>query len=138
MKTATGSSTCWPAINCRASGDERVSTHKMGIASSILEAAHRELHRYPRLRAGKVGLRTRGCAGPGSESLRFCFEALMKGTEFEPLDHAIERCSVPEGDELGLGYCLGRRRENVASSRGNDRGERIALLQNEVAREVRP
>jgi hypothetical protein len=62
----------------------------------------------------------------------------MKGAEFEPLEHAIERCSVSEGDELELGYWLGRRRENIASSRGDDLGERIALLQNEVAREVRP
>ena len=100
----------------------------MGIASSILEAVHKELHRYPRLRAAKVGLRTRLCAGAGSESLRFCFEALMKGTEFQPLDHAIERCSVPEGDELGLGYCLGRRRETSL-----DPGEMIVASELPVA-----
>jgi len=75
--------------------------HEMGIASSVLEAVHKELHRHPRHRATKVGLRIGEYAGVDRESLHFCFEALVKDTEFEPLDLAIE--SAP-GDELDFAY----------------------------------
>ena len=37
--------------------------HEMGIASSVLEAVHKELHRYPGDRAAKVGLRIGEFAG---------------------------------------------------------------------------
>jgi Hydrogenase/urease nickel incorporation, metallochaperone, hypA len=87
--------------------------HEMGIASAVLEAVHKELHLYPGYRAAKVGLRIGEHAGVDTESLRFCFEALVKGTELEPLELEIEWCSAqdgrrPEGkfrgDELDLAY----------------------------------
>ena len=37
----------------------KVDMHEMGIASSVLEAVHQELHRYPGQRATKVGVRDR-------------------------------------------------------------------------------
>jgi Zn finger protein HypA/HybF involved in hydrogenase expression len=81
--------------------------HEMGIASSVLEAVHKELHRHSRQRAAKVGLRIGEFAGVDRESLKFCFEALAKGTEFEPLDLEIEWCRAEDGrrgDELELAY----------------------------------
>jgi Zn finger protein HypA/HybF involved in hydrogenase expression len=81
--------------------------HEMGIASSVLESVHKELHRYPHHHAVKVGLRVGEFAGVDQESLKFCFEALVKGTEFEPLELEIEWCRVEEGrrgDELDLAY----------------------------------
>ena len=81
--------------------------HEMGIASSILEAVHQELHRHPGHRAAKVGLRIGEYAGIDRASLEFCLEALVKGTPLEPLDVEIEFCSVASGrrgDELELAF----------------------------------
>lgn len=81
--------------------------HEMGIAASIIESVHKELHRYPQHRATRVGLRIGEFAGVDRESLKFCFEAQVKGTEFEPLDLEIEWCRVEDGrrgDELDLAY----------------------------------
>ena len=81
--------------------------HEMGIADSVLEAVHQELHRYPGHRAVKVGLRIGEFAGVDVESLRFCFDALVKGSALEPLELEIEWCRVEDGrrgDELELAY----------------------------------
>jgi Zn finger protein HypA/HybF involved in hydrogenase expression len=81
--------------------------HEMGIAGSILDAVQKELHRYPRRRAAKVALRIGEFAGVDRESLEFCFEAMVRGTELEPLDLAIEWCRIEDGrrgDELELAY----------------------------------
>jgi hydrogenase nickel incorporation protein HypA/HybF len=64
--------------------------HEMGIASSVLDAVHEEMRRYPKHRATKVGLRIGHFAAVDPESLRFCFEALTKNTEFELLELDIE------------------------------------------------
>ena len=81
--------------------------HEMGIANSILEAVHKELHRYPNHRVAKFGVRIGEFAGVDSGSLQFCFEALVKGTEFEPLELEIEWCRAADGtvgDELDLAF----------------------------------
>ena len=64
--------------------------HEMGIANSVLEAVHKEMHRYPGRRAVKVGLRIGEYAGVDPESLRFCFDSMVKGSEWEPLELGIE------------------------------------------------
>ena len=74
--------------------------HEMGIASSILDAVGKELERYPGHRAAKIAVRIGDFAGVDSESLRFCFEAIVKDSPMEPLELAIERTA---GDELDLG-----------------------------------
>lgn len=92
--------------------------HEMGIANSILEAVHQELHRHPGHRAAKVGLRIGEYAGVDRGSLEFCLEALVKGTPLEPLEVAIEFCSVANGrrgDELELAYLELEVAEEVAS-----------------------
>ena len=53
--------------------------HEMGIASSVLETAHREAAKRPGARVLKVGLRIGEWAGVDPESLRFCFDALVRG-----------------------------------------------------------
>jgi hydrogenase nickel incorporation protein HypA/HybF len=66
--------------------------HEMGIASSILEAVHKELHRHPGAKATKVGVKIGEYAGIDRASLEFCFDALVKGTSLEPLELAVEFC----------------------------------------------
>ncbi len=64
--------------------------HELSIASSVLDAVHAEARRHPDARVLKVGLRVGELAGVDPEALRFCFESLVKDTEFEPLTLAIE------------------------------------------------
>lgn len=98
--------------------------HEMGIANSILEAVHQELHRYPGQHAAKIGLHIGEYAGIDCESLRFCFEALVRNSEFEPLELDLEWCRVAEGrrgDELEIAYLELERRE------GGGRVNRIVI-----------
>jgi hydrogenase nickel incorporation protein HypA/HybF len=74
--------------------------HEMGIASSILDAVRRELLRYPGYRAAKVQVRIGEFAGVDSESVRFCFDAIVKDSPLAPLELGIE---ARDGDELDLG-----------------------------------
>lgn len=76
--------------------------HEMGVANSILEAVHRELSRYPGQRAVKLVVRIGEFAGVDPESLRFCFDALVKGSEFEPLELSIDW--RPGAEDLDLAY----------------------------------
>jgi hydrogenase nickel incorporation protein HypA/HybF len=73
--------------------------HEMGIASSILEAVQKEEMLQRGCRATKVGVRIGDYAGVDAESLRFCFEALVKGSSLASLELAIE---ARAGDELDL------------------------------------
>jgi hydrogenase nickel incorporation protein HypA/HybF len=75
--------------------------HEMGIASSVLEAVHKELLLYPGQRAAKVGLRIGEFAAVDAESLRFCFDVLVKDSPFAPLTLEIE---TSRGAELDLAY----------------------------------
>lgn len=73
--------------------------HEMGIATSILDAVQKELQLYPAYRAAKVCVRVGEFAGVDSESLRFCFEVIVKDSPLAPLELGIEACG---GDELDL------------------------------------
>jgi hydrogenase nickel incorporation protein HypA/HybF len=73
--------------------------HEMGIANSIIEAVQKELLRYPGYRAARVGVRIGEFAGVDGESLRFCFDAMIRDTALAPLELAIEPAG---GDELDL------------------------------------
>ncbi len=57
--------------------------HEMGIADSVLTAVIAETARYPGNRACKVGLRIGELAGIDPDSLRFCFDALIKDSELD-------------------------------------------------------
>ena len=71
--------------------------HEMGVADSILHAVDKELLRYPGRRALKVNIRVGRYAGVEHDSLQFCFESMVKGTTWEPLELEIEQSA---GDEL--------------------------------------
>jgi Zn finger protein HypA/HybF involved in hydrogenase expression len=81
--------------------------HEMGIACSVLDAVHKELDGYPGQQATKIGLQIGESAGVDPESLRFCFEAMVKNTEWEPVALEIEWCKAGDGcrgDELRIAY----------------------------------
>ena len=76
--------------------------HEMSIADSILDAVRSESSRHSGVHVTKVGLLLGELAGVDRESLSFCFDALVQGTELEPLELDIDfRESV---DELKLHY----------------------------------
>jgi hydrogenase nickel incorporation protein HypA/HybF len=64
--------------------------HELSIANSILEAARAEASRRPGVRLLKIGVRVGELAGVEPEALSFCFEALVRGTDLEPLALEIE------------------------------------------------
>jgi Zn finger protein HypA/HybF involved in hydrogenase expression len=81
--------------------------HKKGIASLVLEASHEVLNRYPGQRLSKIGLRIGESAGVDSESLRSCFDAILKSENLPPVTLEIEVCRVAQkwhGDELEIAY----------------------------------
>jgi len=64
--------------------------HELSIADAILEAVRKEAERRPGARVIKVGVRIGELAGVDPEALSFGFEALVRGTELEPLALHIE------------------------------------------------
>lgn len=75
--------------------------HEVTVAAGILDAVRAEVAAQKTARAIKVGVRIGEMAGIDPESLAFCFEALVKGTDVEPLELEIERGSA---DELEFCY----------------------------------
>jgi hydrogenase nickel incorporation protein HypA/HybF len=66
--------------------------HELGIAEATLEAVRKEAARYPNTRVARVGLRVGEFAGIDASALRFAFEAMVQGTEFEAILLEIESC----------------------------------------------
>ncbi len=64
--------------------------HEMGIASSVLDAVRTEAGRYPGSRPSRVGVRLGEWAGVDVESLRFCFGALVTGSDLAGLELEID------------------------------------------------
>ena len=56
----------------------RFAMHEMGIANSVLEEVARQMRQHPAERVSRVGLRIGEFAGVDPDSLRFCFEAIVK------------------------------------------------------------
>jgi len=75
--------------------------HEVAVAAGILDAVRAEVAAQKPARAIKVGVRIGEMAGIDPGSLAFCFEALVKGTDLEPLALEIERGSA---DELEFCY----------------------------------
>jgi hydrogenase nickel incorporation protein HypA/HybF len=76
--------------------------HEMGIAQSILSSAEAVLSGRPGARLLSVGLRIGDWAGVDAGSLRFCFEALTKGTSGEGA--ALEIEAPGRSDALEIAY----------------------------------
>jgi hydrogenase nickel incorporation protein HypA/HybF len=66
--------------------------HEMGIANSILEAVKTEAARYPGSQPRKVGVRIGELQAIDQDSLRFCFDAIVRETELDGLQLEIELC----------------------------------------------
>jgi hydrogenase nickel incorporation protein HypA/HybF len=66
--------------------------HEMGIANSVLDAVRAEKLRFPDGHIHKIGVRIGEIAGVDPDAVSFCFEALVRGTELEPLALEIELC----------------------------------------------
>jgi len=75
--------------------------HEVALAGSILDAVRAEALTRKPARPVKVGVRIGEMAGIDPDSLAFCFEALVQGTELEPLELEIEPGSA---DELEFCY----------------------------------
>jgi hydrogenase nickel incorporation protein HypA/HybF len=66
--------------------------HELSIAESILEAVRKELMNRPGARPIRVGLRIGELAAVDVDSLTFCFEAVLSGTEWEGLQLDARVC----------------------------------------------
>jgi hydrogenase nickel incorporation protein HypA/HybF len=66
--------------------------HEIGIAESVLDAVRAEAQRLAGSHVYKVAVRVGEWSGVSPDSLSFCFESLVKGTEMEPLTLEIEYC----------------------------------------------
>ncbi len=64
--------------------------HEMGIANSIIEAVRKEMASYPLARAERVAVRIGALAAVDPSALQFCFEVMVRDTEFEHLKLEIE------------------------------------------------
>ena len=62
----------------------------MSIAASVLEAVRTETALHGASRAVKAGLRIGELSGVEPESLRFCLEVLVSGSDLEPLAFDLE------------------------------------------------
>ncbi len=66
--------------------------HEMGIACSVLDAVRAESLRFTGRHICKVGVRIGELAGVDPEAMRFCFDALVRGTDLEPLALEVDYC----------------------------------------------
>jgi hydrogenase nickel incorporation protein HypA/HybF len=66
--------------------------HEVGIASSILEAGHRELALRPGSTLVSIGVRVGVLSGVDIEALRFAFECLVADTADENVRFITESC----------------------------------------------
>jgi hydrogenase nickel incorporation protein HypA/HybF len=79
--------------------------HELSIAESILDGIRTELLRYPGARPVKVGVRIGELAAVDVDSLTFCFEAVVHGTEWESLRLDARVCKqVRECAECGAKF----------------------------------
>ncbi len=66
--------------------------HELSIAESILEAVRKELLKHPGAQPTRIGLRIGAMTAIDVDSLTFCFEAVLTGTEWEGLQLDARVC----------------------------------------------
>ena len=66
--------------------------HELSIAESILDAVRAELLRYPGAKPLRVGLRIGVLAAVDIDSLSFCFESVVRGTDWDSLTLDAKSC----------------------------------------------
>jgi hydrogenase nickel incorporation protein HypA/HybF len=92
--------------------------HEMGIASAVLDAVRAETHRFPEGHIYKVGVRIGELAGVDPDSVSFCFEVLVRGTELEPLELEIAYCPRRYQCRCCGDACAARREESTCPNCG--------------------
>jgi hydrogenase nickel incorporation protein HypA/HybF len=75
--------------------------HELSIAESLIDGARQTLAAHPGNTLRKIGLRIGNYAAVDLDSLTFCFDAVIKGTDLEGAALAVERTP---GDELEYAY----------------------------------
>ena len=84
--------------------------HEFAIASSVLDAVRTEAQLRPGMRVLKIRVRIGDLAGLDPDALGFCFEALVKETDFESVVLEIEqrprrhRCSHCANEFVVVNY----------------------------------
>jgi hydrogenase nickel incorporation protein HypA/HybF len=64
----------------------------MSIAAAVLDAVRAEAAQRPGARVTRAGLRIGELSGVEPESLRFCLETLVSGSDLDPLAIDLELC----------------------------------------------
>ena len=64
----------------------------MSIAAAVLEALRAETANHGGARVARAGLRIGELSGVEPESLRFCLETLVSGSDLDPLAFDFELC----------------------------------------------
>jgi hydrogenase nickel incorporation protein HypA/HybF len=59
--------------------------HELSIAESILNAVSAEVALHPGTRATRVGVKIGSMAAVDADSLQFCFDSIVTGSDWEPL-----------------------------------------------------
>lgn len=67
--------------------------HEVGIATSILDAGHRETERRPGAKLIGIGVRIGVLSGVDIDALRFAFECITAETEDEKVVLTTESCA---------------------------------------------
>jgi hydrogenase nickel incorporation protein HypA/HybF len=67
--------------------------HEFSIAESILTAVRKELTGHPGARPTRIGLRIGELASVNADSLKFCFDSINAGTDWEKV--ALDVCVCP-------------------------------------------
>jgi hydrogenase nickel incorporation protein HypA/HybF len=88
--------------------------HELGIAESILDAVRKELAGHRGARPLRIGLRIGEFAAVDADSLRFCFEAVNRGTDWEPV--VLDIAPAPGRDDLDLTYLEVETNESASSA----------------------
>jgi len=66
--------------------------HELSIAEAVVQAVRREALRCPDSRPLRIGLKIGELTAVDGDSLQFCFAAIVKGTDLDGLQLAIEVC----------------------------------------------
>ena len=66
--------------------------HEMSIAAAVLDALRTESALHPGTHITRAGLRVGELSGVEPESLRFCLETLVAGSDLAPLAFDFEIC----------------------------------------------
>jgi hydrogenase nickel incorporation protein HypA/HybF len=68
--------------------------HEFGIANSIIDAVRAESKLRSGVAVRTVGLRVGRASGVDPDSLSFCFDALVQGSDLDPLKLEIEMTPI--------------------------------------------